>query len=87
MYSLTLVLTSVDSAHDIYINRVSKKCSVARRCFLCWKGAVIGKVRSKLKQSFNLPFNNVLNKDNVKCALAQLQDDFAVIPVDKPYGR
>ena len=70
------------SGLDRYINNISVKLTLPSSTFQGWKSEILKKVRYALDKSQFYKFNNVLRNPTVKKELANLKEDFVLIPVD-----
>ena len=78
-----MVLNSIKSSLDAYIDMCSNKLGKSVQLFANWKSEIMEVVKNKLNKVNIYKYNAVLHhKDNIDC-LIKLQQDFIFVPVDK----
>ena len=76
-------LNSIKSGIHSYVSHASNKLNIHIVQFSEWRNTLITAVEKNLESCKSYSFNNVLSKSGPKNALQQLQDNFAIVPVDK----
>jgi hypothetical protein len=74
---------SINSGIDSYVAHVAGKLNTPIAQFTKWKNKLKSAVLSNLEKCKSYKFNNVLSQRGPKDALHKLQEDFAIVPVDK----
>ena len=74
---------SIKSGMDSYISQASSRLSIPVVQFSEWKSKVLCEVKENLEHCKSYNFNNILSKSGPKEALQKLQNDFAIVRVDK----
>ena len=78
-----VVINVIKSGIDSYVYKASNRLSVSISQFSAWKYFIMEKVGNIVNKCKPYSFNNVLTKSGPQNALAELQRDFVMVPVDK----